>query len=84
MDTEAIAAQIKAYIASDLAAGRPFDEDGDLFETGILDSLKLLSLVMFIEEKFDLVLAPDELTEDTFSRISALATMVAAKTGATR
>jgi methoxymalonate biosynthesis acyl carrier protein len=57
------------------------DPHVDLFESQIVDSLKILSLVVFIEEKYGLTLEADDLTEDNFRTLTAVADLIERKGG---
>jgi acyl carrier protein len=54
-------------------------DETDLLAAGILDSLIMVALVAFCEEHFGCVLEPDDLTEDRFRSIDALAALVREK-----
>ncbi len=47
--------------------------------TGFLDSTDLMRLVSFIEERFDVTIANDEVVTDNFKSIEVLAAFVDAK-----
>jgi acyl carrier protein len=51
-------------------------DETDLLAAGILDSLIMVALVAFCEEQFACVLEPEDLTEDRFRSIDALAALV--------
>lgn len=51
-----------------------------LLETGILDSLGVLDLVTFIEQKFSVVVTDDELVPENFQTIEYIAAFVGSKT----
>lgn len=74
---------LKSHIASDLLEDEiEFDENTNLFDSKIIDSFKILVLVVFIEEEFGLSLGADDLTEENFQTLSALATLIERKKGA--
>lgn len=56
------------------------DEDS-LLENGLLDSMAIVKLVSFIEEKFGVALSDDEFDPDNFESLKAIATMVDSKKG---
>ena len=56
------------------------DED-NLFDAGVLDSLQLVSLVVFIEDEFGCALDFDELTEENLASLSAIRGLVRRKRG---
>lgn len=54
-------------------------DDTLLFEEGIFDSLGFLSLVSFLNEKYDVDVTNDELSEENFSSINAVVEYLAKK-----
>jgi len=50
----------------------PLKNDMPLLESGILDSLSVLKLVLFLEERFGIVVAPDELIPENFETVEAI------------
>jgi acyl carrier protein len=56
------------------------DED-NLFDAGVLDSLQLVSLVVFIESEFGCALDFDELTEENLTSLTAIRGLVQRKRG---
>jgi methoxymalonate biosynthesis acyl carrier protein len=50
----------------------------DLFETGVLDSLAFVDLVMHLEQRFDIRISTDEMEPDNFRSIVKIAAFVAA------
>ena len=50
----------------------------DLFETGILDSMAFVDLVMHLEQQFGIRISGDELEPDNFQSIAKIAFFVAA------
>ena len=57
------------------------ESDTNLFEGGILDSLRILSLVLFIESNFGISLQYEDLTEENFSSVGRLTQLIAEKNG---
>jgi acyl carrier protein len=53
--------------------------DDDLLARGVLNSLTLTHLVMFLEERFGLRVEPAEFEVDTFRSLGAIARFVAEK-----
>ena len=56
----------------------------DLFETGVLDSMALVDLVMHLEQQFDIRISTDELEPDNFRSVAKIAGFVAAHNGLKR
>jgi methoxymalonate biosynthesis acyl carrier protein len=56
----------------------------DLFETGVLDSMAFVDLVMHLEQQFDVQISADELEPDNFRSVAKIAGFVAAHKGLKR
>lgn len=68
-------------IVTDWLAGLPTGQapvlsDTALIEQGILDSIEILNLVAFIEERFDLTLPVEAFVPENFSTPAAIADLV--------
>lgn len=65
---------LKDYIRQELMSGSnvALDEDQDLLAAGIVDSLGLLRLVSFVEERFGIEVADEDVTFDNFQSIKAI------------
>ena len=50
----------------------PLLYDTPLLESGILDSLSVLKLVLFLEEQFGIVVAPEDLIPENFETVDAI------------
>ena len=50
-----------------------------LIETGLIDSLSIFKLILFMEEHFAVKIQPDDIALENFATIKALATFVQAK-----
>jgi acyl carrier protein len=64
-----VEAVLKDYITNEIASTSShtkIEDDTKLIETGILDSLSILKLVTFIEEKFSLRVVPEDVVEENF------------------
>lgn len=55
-------------------------DDDHLFERMLLDSLHLITLVSSLEERFRVVVAPEELVPENFESIASIAEFMASKT----
>lgn len=67
--------EIKTYISSELVGKPellPLKDDSLLLESGILDSLSVLKLVLFLEQQFGIVVAPEELIPENFETVDAI------------
>ena len=52
------------------------DERQSLFETGVLDSMGILKLIAFIEEKFQIHVGDEEETPENFETLLSMAEMI--------
>lgn len=70
--------QIKAFLENNLLAGRDvsLDDDDDLLLSGLINSLGVMRLVSFVQETFNIEVAPDEVTIENFETINAIANYV--------
>ena len=62
------------FIQQELAVGKtePVDPEEDLFSSGILDSLGILQLVMFIEERFSVEIPDEDVVFENFHSLAAI------------
>jgi acyl carrier protein len=66
---------INDYITRELIHDRalmPLADDTSLLETGILDSLSLLRLVVYLEERFGIAVGDTDLLPENFSSVNAI------------
>jgi acyl carrier protein len=82
-------ASLRSYLATgDSGAGDAssdaltVDEQANLFEAGVLDSLQLVGMIGFIESEFECSLDYDELTEDNLGTLAAILAMIERKRAA--
>lgn len=55
------------------------DIEVDLFEAGLMDSLSLVTLMVELEEAFDLVISPSEYEREDFSTVHKIIGIVSDK-----
>ncbi|HEX5096451.1 MAG TPA: acyl carrier protein [Acidimicrobiia bacterium] len=79
-------ADVRTYIVEELSEGdvdpAQLDELTNLIEEDILDSLGIMSLVEFIEERYGLDIDPAEIEIENFETLAAITSLVAAKQAA--
>ncbi len=81
VSTENVVAEIRGWLQENVTGNRDVSEDEQLIEKGVLTSLQTVELVMFMEDRFDIVVEDEELNEETFASIRTIADMVTSKTG---
>lgn len=66
---------VTTYISRELISNPdllPLHKDAPLLESGILDSLSVLKLVLYLEEEFDIVIAAEEVIPEHFETVDAI------------
>ncbi len=73
---------IRTYIARNIlfsGNGYPYPDDTSFLNEGIVDSMNMLELVMFVEEQFDVHVEDQDIVPDNFDSVSKLAIYVRRK-----
>jgi acyl carrier protein len=73
---------IAYYIAENILFSRrgyPYPTDASFLENGIIDSMNVLELVMFVEEKFGINVADGDIIPDNFDSVKKLSDFVRLK-----
>jgi acyl carrier protein len=82
-----VEAVINDYISRELvqdASLLPLGNTTSLLETGVLDSLSLLRLVVFIQERFDIVVDDVDLVPENFDSVDAICAYLRSRAGASQ
>ena len=58
---------------------RSFSNDDSFFDTGLLDSMGVLTLVEFVKEKYGISVEDDELLPENWDSVNRIATFVQAR-----
>ena len=77
--------EIAGFIRGDFARqleGRTLAPDLELLDEGILDSMGVMEIVMFIEQTFDVTIEDDDIVPANFGSVRALAHLVSTKQAA--
>jgi acyl carrier protein len=78
-----IETQIKDYIAKNLLFsdnGFQYPDDVSFLDEGIVDSVGVMELVAFVEDKFKLKIDDMDVTPDNFDSVTKLAAFIRRKT----
>ena len=82
MTTESVAELVRAHIVRTRphhTRNLDFSDDSSLTSTGILDSVGVFELVAFLEQRFGLEIADDELEWKNFETVTAVTRFVESK-----
>ena len=74
--------KIQTYIAENILFsdnGYPHADDTSFLEEGIVDSMGIMELVMFVDESFGISVEDEELVPDNFDSVSKLAAYIRRK-----
>jgi acyl carrier protein len=77
--TEQVVPEIRGWLRENVTGGRDIPEDEPIIENGVLTSLQTVELVMFLEERFGIMVEDEELDEENFGSVNAIAGLVAGK-----
>lgn len=69
---------IRQFIASEICGGHcdPIADTDLLIDQGIIDSMGIIVLLGFLEEKFAVTIEGDELLPENFATLAAISTLV--------
>lgn len=72
--------QIKNYVVeASLSDASQIDDDTQIFESGLLDSMGLLFLIEFLKENFSIEVNDEELNPHNFESINSIVAFVNSK-----
>jgi acyl carrier protein len=77
-----VRAALREFVVDRLAAasGRSdIGDEDDLIDSGVIDSLGIFQLVAFLEERFGVTVADEEITPENFGTLLAIERLVAAR-----
>jgi acyl carrier protein len=80
VSTDNVVAEVRGWLQENVTGSREVSEDEQLIERGVLTSLQTVELVMFMEDRFDIVVEDEELNEETFASVRTIADLVTSKT----
>lgn len=77
-----IEADIAGYITENIlfsGTDYPYPLGASFLENGIIDSMNVLELVMFIEEKYNIKVSDNDIIPDNFDSVERLANFVSSR-----
>jgi acyl carrier protein len=84
LEATQLEAIINDYISKELVqdpALLPLADDTSLLETGVLDSLSLLKLMLFVQERFGIVVDDVDLVPEHFDSVDAICRYLRSRAG---
>ena len=79
INTESATSAIRGWLQENVMGSRDVPDDYLLIENGVLTSLQTVELVMFLEDEFGIIVEDEELDEENFGSVNAIAGLVAGK-----
>ena len=78
---DSIAATLREFIRDNFLFGQELDfaDDDSFLDLGIIDSTGVLELVTFLEERFEIAIADNELVPENLDSINNLVRFIASK-----
>jgi len=76
---KSIEEKIRTYIAENILFsnnGYRYSDDASFLEEGIVDSMGIMELVMFVEENFGVTVDDEDLTPDNFDSVDRVAAYI--------
>lgn len=73
---------IRDYIAHNILfsnKGYPYPDDTSFLDNGIVDSINVMEIVMFVEENFHFKVRDEEIIPDNFDSVAALTAYIQRK-----
>lgn len=66
---------IRAHITQNMLFSKtyPYADEASFLEEGIIDSMNVMQLIMFVEEQFGLCVPDQDITPDNFDSVSKIA-----------
>jgi acyl carrier protein len=84
MNSNVVEDHIEAFVRNQFSvnpADPGFDREVDLFEHGYVDSVGVVELLGFLQEKFNVEIPDDDLLSEDFSSIAGIARIVLRNVG---
>jgi acyl carrier protein len=76
MNSESVQEQIHTYIQEKLNDGIAFDRDTNLIRQGLIDSMGVMKLTIFLEKRFGIEIDIEEITAENFETLSRIGRLV--------
>jgi acyl carrier protein len=76
---QSVEQMVRQHIAENIlfsSNGYPYPDDASFLENGIIDSMNVIELVLFLEQKIGIQVEDSEIVPDNFDSVSRLAEFV--------
>ena len=79
MEQQNIANEIKKYLVQQFPATKNVGASDPLLDGGLIDSLGILDVVTFLENRFGVIFSDEDLSPENFATVRSIADFVARK-----
>lgn len=76
MEIENLTMEIYSYIKKEMNHSNDFDMATHVVEEGLIDSMAILTLVQFLEEKYGVVIDFEDINPDNFRDVGEIAKFI--------
>lgn len=76
MEIENLSMEIYSYIKKEMNHSNDFDMATHVVEEGLIDSMAILTLVQFLEEKYGVVIDFEDINPDNFRDVGEIAKFI--------
>lgn len=76
MEIENLTMEIYTYIKKEMNHSNDFDMATNIVEEGLIDSMAILTLVQFLEQKYGVVIDFEDINPDNFKDVGVIAKFI--------
>jgi acyl carrier protein len=76
METENITSEVYSYIKKEMNNSNDFDLSTNVLDEGMVDSMAIMSLVTFLEQKYGVEIDFEEINPDNFATVGAITNLI--------
>jgi acyl carrier protein len=82
MNTQSVEERIRAYIADNFLFSKnvyPYPDETSFLENGVIDSMNVIELVLYVEETFNIQVNDEDITPANFDSVRNLSNFIREK-----
>ena len=70
---------VRGWLQENVSTNGELSDDYPLIRKGVLTSLQTVELVMFMEDRFDIIVEDEDMIEDNFATLDDIAVLIESK-----
>ena len=63
---------VRSYVVNELLSGRTVSDDEELLVSGLVDSIGVMRLVVYLEQQCEITIPPQDVTIEHFATINTI------------